>query len=288
MKVTFPRRSEAGQWQLKTVFLADAAGNTLILSADELSGLGVQTTLEVICEPDTEPPTLTSLRFTPDAIDTSAGPANVAVAFRASDAMSGITSLEIVFLSPSANSKQGGSITFPSLNGVTDSLKVTFPRFSEPGQWTLSSALLTDAAGNTRLLDTDDLVRLGVRTTLDVKGSQDTTPPRLTALRFAPEAVDTRRGPANVDVIITATDDFAGVRSAEVVFVSPSESARERGSVSFAPRAEVTATIRVSFPGSSEPGDWCMESVAVTDDAGNTLILDAATLSSRVGKLRMR
>jgi hypothetical protein len=288
MTVTFPRRSQAGQWKLNSVFLADAAGNTQILNTDDLSGLGIQTALEVICEPDNEPPTLASLRFTPESIDTSAGPATVRVAFRATDIMSGIKSIEVVFSSPSANTKQTASAIFPSLNGVSDSLKVTFPRFSESGQWTLSSAFLADAAGNTLVLDVDELIRRGIPTTLEVKGAQDTAPPHLTALRFTPEEIDTSRGPAAVEVAISATDDLAGVQSAEVVFVNPSESTHQQGSVSIQAQTQVSAKIRVDFPSRSEPGEWRIESLALTDAAGNTVVLDADALSSRVGKLRVR
>lgn len=286
--LTFPRRSEAGLWTLKTVFLSDAAHNTLVLDADALAALGFRTSLEVISAHDTDPPRLTSLHFEPDTIDTSSGPATVQVGFRATDSLSGVKSLEVVFESPSKTGKQRAVAEFPSSNGVGDSVKVVFPRFSEPGQWTLSAAFLADAAGNTLALDADGLAGIGVRTALNVRSAQDTVPPSLTALRFAPNVIDTRRGPAEVQVGFKATDNYSGVKSVEVVFASPSKSVNMRGAAEFPPSGEVSGSVKVTFPPNSEPGTWKMETVVLTDAANNTLVLDADALASRAGVLQVR
>ena len=281
--VTFPRLSEPGQWNLNAVLLSDAARNTLILDAEGLVRAGFRTNLEVKSASDTTPPSLTSLRFTPEIINTSGGHARVEVDFTATDDLSGVNYLELSFRSPSGNARQGGAARFEPAKSVSKSLEVTFPPRSEAGQWTLADVILGDAAGNTLVLDADAVVRAGIRTNLEVKSTSNTTPPRLTAISFSPDAIDTTRGPANVKVEFTAAGDSA-LKSLEVVFVSPSRAALRNASAVFPPATEVTGSVEVSFPQSSEPGAWTVGSVIVSDQAGNTLVLDAATLASRLYK----
>lgn len=288
MTVSFPRMSEPGQWTLSAVYLADAAGNTQILDTKGLAAMNVPTALEVVSTVDATPPSLTALHFAPDSIDTSQGPATVEVGFAATDDLSGVKSLELVFLSPSGIQKQNGSAQYSPAHGMPNSLTVTFPRRSEPGQWTLGSALLADAAGNTLVLDSDALSAMGVRTVLDVVSKLDTAPPNLTGLRFTPSIIDTNQGSATVEVGFAATDNLSGVKSFEVVFVSPSETAKQGGSVAFSPRTEIADSVKVIFPQSSERGAWTIGSVVVTDEAGNTLVLDADALRSRLGTLEVR
>ena len=286
--VEFLRQSEAGQWTLDTVFLSDAANNTLALSAKDLSRLGFQTALQVISAQDSDPPILTSLRLSPDTIDTSTAQTKVQVEFRATDNLSGVSSMEVVFESPSRVSKQRGFAEFPLPNDISDSIKVSFPKLSEPGQWTLNSALVMDAAGNTLILDADRLAGMGVRTALHLRSALDTVTPNLTGIDFAPKDIDTRRGPSEVQVILKATDNLSGVKSLEVSFVSPSGSVRNCGSAELPALLDGSAMVRLFFPRFSEPGSWRLETAVLTDAAGNTLVLNADGLAARVGTLLVR
>ncbi len=288
LTVNFPRLSEPGQWTLSAVLLSDAAGNTLMLDAEGVVRAGLRTNLEVKSTSDTTPPNLTALRFAPEAIDTSGGPAMVKVDFTATDDVSGVSYLELVFVSPSGSVKHGGSAKFDPAKSVSNSIAVTFPPHSEAGQWTLNTVFLADAAGNPLVLDAEGVARTGFRTALEVKSTSDTTPPNLTALRFTPDAIDTSRSAAEVKVEFTATDNLSGVKSIEVVFVSPTGNATQRAAAAFSPAKELTESITAIFPQSSEPGNWKVGSVLVADAAGNTLLLDADALASRVGKLQVR
>ncbi len=284
VKVAFPRFSNAGTWTLANVFLSDSAGNTLVLDADEIRRRGLPSRLEVKSVRDTVSPRLASLEFAPSEIDTSAGPADVKVNFTATDDLSGVSFIDLSFVSPSGVARRGGSAKFQGALSISHSITVTFPRLSEPGQWTLGTVFLSDAAGNTLVLDAEGLVRAGHRTNLQVKSASDTTPPQLTALRFEPEAIDTSQGAAKVKVDFTATDNLSGVKHFDVVFVSPSGATKRNASTVFRPATEVTGSVEVTFPQSSEPGTWTIGSVMLSDDAGNTLVLDADTLASRVYK----
>ena len=288
MSLAFPRRSEAGQWRLHSIFVADAAGNTRTFDTAELSSMGVRTALDVIATEDNEAPSLASLHFAPDSIDTSNGPALVEVSVRATDAVSGIQSIEVVFGGPTEGMTLTGRATYPAVNEVNGPVTVMFPRGSTPGQWTVIGVQLVDAAGNTFGLSRDEVLERGINGVLYVKGVLDTAPPQLISLSMKPVVIDTSRSPAAVEVTVVASDDLSGVRSIEVVFVNPSESARVRGSVTLPPRTEAKATIRVSFPAHSEPGEWRAESAVLTDAAGNTQSFDSDALAVRVGRLRVQ
>jgi len=286
MTVTFPRFSEAGEWTLSAVLLSDAARNTLVLDAEGLTRLGFRTTLNVRSASDTTPPILTGLRFSPEAIDTSQGPATVKVDFTATDDLAGVNYVELSFLSPSGNARQGGVLKFDAAKSASNSIAVTFPRLSEAGDWTLNNVFLSDAAGNTLILDSDGVARAGIRPVLRVGSTQDTIPPVLTAFRFSVDTIDTRQGPAAVKVELSASDNFSGVKSVEVVVTSPSGNVSRSGSAIFPPAKEVTGTVDLTFLQYSEPGVWRVASVMLADAAGNTLILDRNAMANSALQVR--
>jgi Bacterial Ig-like domain len=182
--------------------------------------------------------------------------------------LAGVSYAELSFTSPSGKVKQGGSVRLNPAKSVSSSFAVTFPPHSESGMWTLTAVFLSDAAGNPLHLDPEAALRMGLRTSLEVKSASDTTPPNLTALRFSPDA----------------TDNLSGVKSIEVVFVSPSGQVMQRAAAAFPPAKELTGSVTAIFPQSSEPGNWKVGSVLVADAAGNTLNLDEEALSYKVGK----
>ena len=280
LSFTFPRFSEAGQWTLDLVFLADAAGNTLVRNGRALIRQGFRTNLTVRSTVDTTSPSLTSLRFTPDNIEASHGPAAVKVDFTATDDISGVKFIEVVFAGPNGAAMQRGSAVFPPVTRLTNSVSVNFPAWSAPGQWKLKAVLLADDAGNTQYLDAGAIAKLGLPSILAVRSMTDTSAPKLTSFRLASEAIDTSQGPATAKLELTATDDLSGVKSAEVVFVSPSGNARHRGSAVFAPAKEVSGSVEVAFPQSSERGAWKVASIFLADAAGNTLVLDSYETAS--------
>src|SRR5260370_2775212 len=257
VRITFPRSSRSGTWTLSHVFLGDAAGNTLVLDADGLSGRGFPTRLEVRSVLDTVSPKLAALELSPAQIDTSAGPADVKVNYTATDDLSGVSYVELSFVSPSGVVRRGGSAKFDAAQSVSKSMTVTFPPLSEGGQWTLSTVFLSDAAGNTLVLDAERLVRAGLRTNLEVKSASDTTPPTLTALRFATE-VDASQSPATLKVDFTAADDLSGVNYIELSFLSPSGGVWRSSSAKFDPPRSVSKSIAVTFPPHSQPGQWVL------------------------------
>jgi hypothetical protein len=279
VKVNFPHSSMPGAWTLAKIMVADAAGNTLVLDADGLSGRGFPTRLEMKSSLDTTSPKLAALEISPAQIDTSKGPAEVKINYTATDDLSGVTYLELSFLSPSGVSRRGATARIDAAPSVSNSITVNFPALSEPGQWKLESVLLSDAARNTLVLDTDALTGSGFPTALNVRSATDTTSPTLTGLRFTPESVDTSAGPATVNVQLTATDDLSGVNYLEVSFMSTSGISLG-GAAKVDANTSVSAAIPVTFPPRSESGQWVLKTVFLSDASGNTQILDAAALAA--------
>jgi hypothetical protein len=274
VSITFPRFSNSGIWILSSVLLGDAAGNMLVLDADSLIGLGFPTRLEVRSVKDTQSPRLSALDFSPTEIDTSTSPVDVKVSYTATDDLSGVSYIELGFMSP-GGTRRSTTVKQEPARSSANTVTVTFPRFSEAGRWTLSSLFLADGAGNTLVLNDEDLIRAGFRTNLEVKSAMDTVNPALTSLRFSPETIETGQGASTVKVDFAATDDLSGVKSIEVVFESPSGGKKQTGSATFLPASQVTDSVHVSFPAFSEPGPWVLSSVLLTDAAGNTTLLDA-------------
>ena len=279
LRVAFPRFSNAGTWTLDQVFLSDLSGNTLILDNAGLARAGFPTRLEVTSTRDTTSPKLLALDFSPPSIDTSRAPAIVIVEYSASDDLAGVNRIELSFLSPSGG-RQNGILQLQPSRAASGSLPITFPRLSEAGRWTLTTVYLSDAAGNTQILDGEALSAARVRTDLDVKSATDTTPPKISSLRFAPGAVDISHNPVTVEASFTATDDFSGVTSVEVVLTSPSGNNMLRGTGTFAPATNLANAVKIAFPRFSEPGRWITSAVHLADAAGNTLILDGDSLSA--------
>ena len=277
--ITFPPFSTSGTWTLSQLFLSDAAGNTLVLGADALSGRGFPTRLEVVAVKDTTSPKLAALAFTPAQIDTSAGPADVRVDYTVTDDLSGVAYLELAFVNSSGIVRRGGSVKFDPLQSISRSMTVTFPTLSEAGLWTLSVVFLADAAGNSLMLNAEALAGMGIPTTLEVKSVSDTIRPALTALRIVPHSINIAGGPVTVKVEFTATDDLSGVKSVHVTFVSPSGAGKVSGSVVLIPAKVVTGSIDLRFPPESQRGQWTLAPVLLADAAGNTLVVGAEDLT---------
>jgi hypothetical protein len=166
--VTFPQFSEPGAWTVGSVFLADAAGNTLVLDSTGLEERGFPTTLKVKSKSDSAPPTLGDFRFAPTSIDISGSDVKVTVSFQLADDLSGTTTFQAAFLSPSGAVTETAAASFAPGTAVNGSTSVKIPRGGESGTWTVTRVFLADAVGNTRILTIDDLAARGFPTQLTV------------------------------------------------------------------------------------------------------------------------
>jgi hypothetical protein len=176
VSVTFPQFGESGTWTIYGVLLFDAVGNRTDLTTTNLIALGFTTSLNVTSAQDITGPKLTGFTFAPISINTSSGSATVNVGFTVTDDLSGASSFQISFLSPSGTVFQGTQTSFQPSLSYTSMVSVTFPQFSESGTWSVYDVLLFDAAGNRTDLTTTNLIALGFPTKLQVTGG---APPRM-------------------------------------------------------------------------------------------------------------
>ena len=268
--VTFPRFSNSGMWTVVGVFLADSAGNTAILDSFGLAQAGFPTTLQITSTSDTTPPTLTAFSLSPASINTTSAAASTTTNFTVTDDLAGANNLMLVLTSPSGNATRSASATLTPALSVTGSASISFPQFSEAGTWTVSSVYISDAAGNTTILDNGGLAAAGFANTLTVTSASDTTAPNLTALSFTPTTINVTSAPATVTFTFQATDDLSGVTSFQTNFVSPSGAFVQAASSSFAATMSASGSAPTTFAKGSESGTWLVQSVLLTDAAGNT------------------
>ena len=287
LKINFPRFATAGTWSLTHVFASDVDGNTLVLDSEELARRGVPTHVEVTSTRDSTSPQITAVEFSTMEVDTTSGPFDLKINVSATDDLSGISYIELSAVSPSGAANRNGTAKFDPVLSTSKSITLNFPQVIEPGQWTLKTAFLADAAGNTLILDTDGIVRLGFPTTFMVKSLTDMSPPSLTSLHFSSDTIDTSSGDAEIFIDFTATDDVSGVTQVEASFVSPSGTVHHSGAAKVEHAKSAFGTIAVTFPRGSEAGQWILNSVFLSDAAGNTTTLDADALASKVPKLQV-
>jgi len=93
----FPQYSKAGTWNVFEIDASDGINYKFFYSSD-LAALGFATELQVISnDEDTTPPEISEFSFSPTVINTTNGSQDVTVTVRATDAKSGVRSINIGF-----------------------------------------------------------------------------------------------------------------------------------------------------------------------------------------------
>ncbi len=175
--LTFPQYSQSGTWYISYVYLNDQVGNTTHYQQQDLTNLGFSTTLQVTSlGADVTPPVVRSLTISPGLIDVTNGPQSVTVTARITDDISGVANSTFAFYSPpgpSGSQVQMG--TFGPSNRISGNANdgiyqttVTFPQYGQVGAWYISYLRLYDQVGNVITYQQQDLINLGLPTTLQV------------------------------------------------------------------------------------------------------------------------
>ncbi|MCP4599807.1 MAG: peptidoglycan DD-metalloendopeptidase family protein [Proteobacteria bacterium] len=238
---------------------------------------------------DVTAPQLTSLNITPSAIDTSEAARSVSVTFDVQDDISGVTNSVcyvsgLVFTSPSGDqSVTGNACYFELISGTptagTFQTNVTFPQYSEGGDWELSQMILADTAGNINFIYREDFVGLGLDTTIHISSIQDVTEPALISLSATPESINTSDSDQTVTITFVATDNLSGLTNSicyvsGLVFTSPSGNQTVGANAclfELIAGTENDGTFRttLTFPQYAEGGLWVPTGMILADDAGN-------------------
>src|SRR5438093_584526 len=221
--LNIPRYAEPGMWRITSMRLRDKAGNSLSLDNAALVAAGQTNMVSVQdANPDTAPPELKSVSFSPPGVDVSSSARAITVDLVLTDDRSGIaqglTSMDdFSLISPSGTQTRFLSVSqFQLVSGTSTSgayrASLIMPQYSEPGMWRLNSLRLRDNAGSQRLYDATSLEPFGVSLQLGVASNpSDAQPPQLTGLTIRPSVINTSPSGQNVQVEITTTDDLSGV-----------------------------------------------------------------------------
>jgi hypothetical protein len=236
---------------------------------------------------DTVAPVLSSLSVEPAAVDTTGGPAGVAVTATITDDLSGFVWGVLWFRSPSglqAVSALPGDPgnAFTPLGGDRYAATVVFQPWAEHGTWHVDHVALRDLAGNFRSLYRSELQVLGLDVTVTVTGgTPDTAGPVLSAITVDPAEVDvssaTSAAPATLTVTAAVTDDLSGFAGGDLRFRSPSGT-RATGGFFWPPSDPPTVTLRLNRY--AENGVWRLDMVYLRDLAGNFRSLERDDLDA--------
>jgi len=224
-KIIFPQYGESGVWT-PTMTFSDASGNVSDYTSSELAALGLNLNVTVTSDtPDTEVMQMTSLlsdRVTVDTFNTS--DQNLLTA-TITDNLSGFSSGSVKYTAPSGQN----TVTAPFTPGFSANQYVAttlFLPFIETGTWALTVTII-DAAGNTKVFDSNDLAIAGMPSSIQVTGEQDTTPITINSLGFVPADdifYTVPVGGAVFKLKGTISDNLSGIAIANVIYRSQTTS----------------------------------------------------------------
>lgn len=306
--LTLPQFSEAGDWIVYSIGLYDNANNSQWIDNATLTSLGYPTLLTVTSSgQDVTPPQLSSLSFSPTAIDVSSGTQSITFTLDITDSPAGVAFCKpncyytIALESPSGKQTQYEADWNVTRQSGTDQagiwqVPVNLPRYAEPGVWKISYIVLHDHVGNVAWLDKAILQARGFPTTFSVVSSpSDTQPPQLTNLDFNPKFVDTTTGYKPITLTMSAVDNLAGV---DVNYHSISPNLSSPHYLQFnSPSGGQSVWIYLQtlvggtalngtwqgstgLPQFSEAGTWNLVYAYLSDAAGNRVSYDQAQLQA--------
>ncbi|HEX5591941.1 MAG TPA: calcium-binding protein [Solirubrobacterales bacterium] len=287
-----------GVYRVDRVTLTDAAGNTATVAESHLEGFPRE--LETYPGPDEEGPTLTGFELSPPQIDTSGGPATVTMTATASDSLSGLATVTPYFDLPNAPPPfifpHGFGFGMQRVSGSAHDgkwqVQVELPRYAIEGDYEVGAVQLMDRAGNFTTYDRGELEALSSALTFTQVGAGDGTKPQVLGLTETPAVLHTAAGERTFHLQLHASDDLAGIDT-ESFFSSISvgiDVPGDPGSFEYtgmAPRLvsgtglDGTWLIETTLPATAPFGTYTVDSIWVSDRAGNYLALNQAALEAR-------
>ena len=282
LPVVFQQFSPGGAWTVGYALLFDTSFNLNFLGPLGFAPLPSNPgTLQVNTTEDSMNPTMAAFTLSSNSIDTTAAPVSVNMNFTLSDDVSGASKWQITFTSPSKLNSVSTTVNVladcPAGLITSCTAPITFPRFSEPGVWTITNCIISDVAGNTLVWATADMTSHGFATTITLASTPDTTAPALTAnLTLSPGTINVVNSSVNVSVGFSASDpapNASGVTGFAVGLIGPSGNFSLGGSSSFPANTTVTGSAIVTVPLGSEVGNWRVAFVQLVDAAGNSATL---------------
>lgn len=267
----FPQFAEAGEWTISSMTLFDYAGNRLDLSDQEIGAMVDNRITVINQQADAQAPSLAGFSAGSGIVypGTLQGYFNVQV--HASDALSGVRSVRVDFLSPSGYMVSASkTLDTPSADVVVDLSSDLLSQYAEDGIWTVFGVMLVDDAGNSAQYATE-LAALNYPDTIQVTNpSSDINSPWLQSISAVASQINPGSGDTRMGFVVSLADDLSGVARIEIEVQGPSDQLLLINGV-FDPTTSVAQTIE-SAPLNSltETGIWRVQTITVWDDAGNS------------------
>lgn len=228
---------------------------------------------------DAVPPTVHTLSFSPAHIR-AGGTDSVTVALQATDAQTGIQSVQVRFRSPTAAQIRFCGTSFQTAGAYR--CRVGIPRYSEGGAWRVESITVKDGQGNSRTVSWNQLLPTGMPHWLHVESPDgDAQAPVLTSVAFAP--LEATAGVDSIRVSLGLTDAGTGLENVTARFMAP-------GNVQSAQCTAYTASTgtrnggefrcRAPLPRTAAGGTWRLFSIHTQDDIGNSRLYEWPALQA--------
>jgi len=240
---------------------------------------------------DKTPPQLVSVTFPEPNADTTFGETQIPFNVEVSDDNSGLRIVSVRAHSPSSGKEifeyfreEAG---FPDNPLSIDGL-LTVPPFIEEGSWPVS-VRVQDIAGNTAVYGYgSDLPLPGGSTqyisVLNELG-EDLTDMVITDFQIIPDPVDVTDRSVFAEVLVSFSDNLAGLNYLSARFESPDGEFRESvflDEEELVSGTLINGTVRgfIQIPRYSQPGAWELQSISLSDRAGNLLWLTSTPVFS--------
>jgi hypothetical protein len=233
-------------------------------------------------EEDHEPPAFWSFELGPHAVDVAGGSAELWLAVSGWDS-SGIESAVVELEGPSSPWQEvalheEGSWTFAST--------IPVPQSTPLGGYRVAAIRLSDAAGNTTVVDGQQLAEEGFSRQFSVYEGLDETAPELTGLSISPTSTATDAAAVPVEIRGDVEDAQSGVRYMEVAIRVPGHEPPYTFTYHFYARLQEgtqnggTEVARFPLPRFAYPGAYRVVELNLEDWAGNSTEYDEAELEA--------
>lgn len=234
---------------------------------------------------DVVPPRLQAFNITTPVIDVSGGGVTAGFALTVIDNAAGVSAAEVKLVSPSGivkHAKLKLDQAAPVL--YAEFATEAFSRYAEAGDWVVKTLTLKDGRGNVVTLTTEEMVALGYPSLVKViNPNADLLKPALESFAILTPVVDANDQEPVARFSYTASDDVSGVKYVSVRLRSPSAAKYLWGEYTAqTPSTSINATMSTApFERYDEAGIWKVVEILLRDDAGNTEIIDAASIVAR-------
>lgn len=246
--------------------------------------------------PDQAAPVLLGVQISPDSVQLAdaGSTAQVSIAVTASDEGRGFYAMTVVLRGPDGSTtRECNANAAPAPGTATRTCAVTLSQAGGEGTWTVRELIFADNAGNSGTVTSAELMSAGFDHSVKVvvaTGTQpDTEAPALAGAAFSPDQVDVATGTVQVALRIEATDNMSGVARVDVSGSHENGgygfNTGNDGAVQVAPGTwETYLTVSADSP---PDGFIYLDTVRLTDQAGNVLDLGPSDLESRGMRARL-